>query len=309
MRKRLRIASNVDVTSKYLGKYYYDFSEILNPTWPFDDAGVRLRPYPPPLFYQYHPMAIAEYALDCHRLFLETNDENYKKYFLNNALWFAKNQKVIDGKYGLWMYYFRDSMKYNTVMPFASSMSQGYGISLLLRAFELTKDDIFLKPAYYALNSYEYDVIDGGIRNIYRGQVFYEEAPSTPPSCILNGFIFSLLGLYDLYRFESNEKAVALFGEGINTLRNLLNLYDTGYWSRYNLQYDKYLTSKYYHNIHILQLDLLYRITNENLFLHYAEKWDSYRNNKICLLKYYKEFYFYRYFYKFQRIRSFFESF
>jgi heparosan-N-sulfate-glucuronate 5-epimerase len=309
MRKILKIASNVDVTSKYLGKYYFDFSEILNPTWPFDDEGVRLRPYPPPLFHQYHPMVVAEYALDCYRLYLETNNEDYKKSFLNNALWFVKNQKVIEGKIGLWLYYFQDTRRYNISVPFASAMSQGYGISLLLRAHEITGDGTFLNPAYYALNSYEYDVIHGGIRNYLKGHVFFEEAPSIPPSYIMNGFIFSLLGLYDLYRYEANEKAMTLFNEGIDTLKKHLHLYDLGYWSRYNLQYNKYLASKYYHNIHIIQLDILYRITNEKVFLDYSEKWNSYRNNTICLLKYYKEFYFYRYLYKLQRIKSFFESF
>ena len=53
----------------------------------------------------------------------------------------------------------------------------------------------------------------------------------------------------------------------------------------------------------------LNKITGSKIFLDYAEKWNSYRNNKKCLYKYYYEFYFYRYKYKLHRIKSFFASF
>jgi heparosan-N-sulfate-glucuronate 5-epimerase len=308
MRKKLKLTENINLGNGFLGRYYFDFSGILNPAWPFDEKGVRLRPYPPPLFYQYHPMAIAEYALDCHRLYLETGEEHYKIACINNADWFVKNIRTINNEFGIWFYDFRESLAYNVPQQFRSSMSQGYGISLLLRAYEITKDDSYLKPVYAALNSYRYSVSDGGICNVYKGYVFYEEAPSVPPSCILNGFIFALLGLYDFLRLFDNTEDRKLYDEGIATLENCLQYYDLGYWSRYHLQYDKYLASTYYHDIHIIQLYLLYRITGSETFLNYSNKWQSYKESKRCLFRYFTDFYMNRYLYKIQRTISFFKS-
>lgn len=298
----LKRVDNIDIKSEHLGKYYFNFSEVCDPSWPFDENGVRLRPYPPPLFYQYLPVAIAEYALDQHRIYLETKEDKYKLSFLKNAKWFLNNQRVIDGKYGMWLCNSSWQSKYNVIYPCPDAMSQGYGISLLLRAYQMTEEEAYREAAHLALRSYECDVVNGGIRNRFKGHVFYEEAPSIPPSCILNGFIFSLLGPYDLYRVEGDMKAKEIFETGIETLEKCLTYYDIGYWSLYNLQYNKYLASKYYHNIHIIQLLLLYEITNSKIFYNYAEKWNAYRNNISCLFRYYRDFFYYRYKYKLKRI-------
>lgn len=310
MKRELLLNEYAELKSGTLGEYYFDFSRILNPRWQSDEDGVRLRPYPPPLFDQYHPMAIGEYALDMHRLYLRTGEDRYKIAFLSNADWFVKNQVVVDGKYGFWYYKFNDARRYNRANPFSpsSSMSQGYGISLLLRAYQLTNDEKYIHPGIFALNSYDVPVEEGGFRVLYKNQVFFEEAPSYPPSLILNGFIFSILGLYDYYRFDGNLKAKALFGEGLQTLEAIIPHYDLGYWSRYNLQYDKYLTSQYYHNIHIIQLALLWKITDKEIFDRYSRKWDGYRNDKVCLARYYINFHYYRYKYKLDRIRFLLET-
>ncbi|NWO12521.1 MAG: hypothetical protein HLX49_02620 [Virgibacillus sp.] len=34
--------------------------------------------------------------------------------------------------------------------------------------------------------------------------MFYEECPTDPPSFILNGFMFALIGLYDLYKLTGD---------------------------------------------------------------------------------------------------------
>lgn len=43
----------------------------------------------------------------------------------------------------------------------------------------------------------------GGVRTYFPGGfVWYEEYPTTPSLFVLNGFIYSLLGLYDLKEFS-----------------------------------------------------------------------------------------------------------
>jgi len=68
----------------------------------------------------------------------------------------------------------------------------------------------------------------------------YEEYPTSPPSFVLNGFIYSLLGLYDLkaiapynYSIEAN----LLYEQGIKSLKKMLLLFDTGSGTSYDLRH------------------------------------------------------------------------
>ena len=69
------------------------------------------------------------------------------------------------------------------------------------------------------------------------GFVWYEEYPSleNEPPHVLNGFIFALFGLYDYYKATESEEALELFNQGIKTLKEKINLWDMGFWSRYDL--------------------------------------------------------------------------
>ena len=74
---------------------------------------------------------------------------------------------------------------------------------------------------------------DGGVRAVFlKEYVWYEEYPTQPSSFVLNGFIFSLLGLYDLAEAarDANVKSDAgqLYADGLRSLKALAMLYDTG---------------------------------------------------------------------------------
>lgn len=68
----------------------------------------------------------------------------------------------------------------------------------------------------------------------------YEEYPTTPPSFVLNGFIYSLLGLYDLNSTAPSNigrEAGQLFNQGMLSLKKMLLLYDTGSGTSYDLRH------------------------------------------------------------------------
>jgi len=59
----------------------------------------------------------------------------------------------------------------------------------------------------------------------------YEEYPTTPPLFILNGFIYSLFGLYDLAQVSQGQTKVTaqqLYSDGMKSLKVMLPLYDSG---------------------------------------------------------------------------------
>ena len=58
--------------------------------------------------------------------------------------------------------------------------------------------------------------------------------------------------------------------------------YDVGFWSLYEQSgtWLKMLASPFYHRLHIVQLEVLYRLTGESVFKKYASQWESYRRSR-----------------------------
>jgi heparosan-N-sulfate-glucuronate 5-epimerase len=105
-----------------------------------------------------------------------------------------------------------------------------------------------------------------------------EEGGSRPPAHILNGWIFSIWGLWDI-RFGLDERrADSLLNETIECLRANLYKYDVGWWTRYSLfpHVLPDLAKPFYHRIHIDQVAVLYRLTGIPEFRAASERWESY---------------------------------
>jgi heparosan-N-sulfate-glucuronate 5-epimerase len=95
--------------------------------------------------------------------------------------------------------------------------------------------------------------------------------------------MYSLIGLYDLSALPSefSGHAKQLFDSGLESLRVLLPLFDTGSGSTYDL---KHVTVKVvpnlarpdYHSVHIYLLKWLHTITGDKLFQQYSERWYGY---------------------------------
>ena len=98
---------------------------------------------------------------------------------------------------------------------------------------------------------------------------------------ILNGHIYALLGLYDLLKVSNNIKVESLFNEGVESVKNLLPLFDSGFWSWYWINNPKYMASAMYHNLHICQLEILYNITGIDEFNVFATKFERYARSPI----------------------------
>jgi heparosan-N-sulfate-glucuronate 5-epimerase len=105
--------------------------------------------------------------------------------------------------------------------------------------------------------------------------------------------IFSICGIYDFVRvFPDNVLARELYENGIQTIINILPDYDLGFWSRYNLcnadWYPKIDPATIgYQYLHITQLRMLYKLTQNNTFIEYANRFEK-QTGLINILKMYK---------------------
>lgn len=131
-----------------------------------------------------------------------------------------------------------------------------------------------------AFEARQKETSEGGMVHLdERGDPWLEEYIVSPPTHILNGFIRATWGVYDYWLATGEEAARQLFGATISTLRRNLEKYDAGFWSLYDLAGTrlKMLASPFYHRLHVAQFGVLHRLTGEELFAQYAEKWDGYR--------------------------------
>ena len=101
----------------------------------------------------------------------------------------------------------------------------------------------------------------------------YTENPGLPAPGIMDGFLRSLLGLYDLHVETGDPKVYELFMQGVEGLRYFLPRWDyRKKWSLYSN--GAYLCPPAYHCQNRLLLTVLARLTGYSCFAEYAEAWN-----------------------------------
>jgi hypothetical protein len=107
-----------------------------------------------------------------------------------------------------------------------AAQAQGDSISLLTRIYRATGDRHYLNAARRAVGPFDRDVRRRGVRVVFRGHVFFDGFPITPPSLILEDFNIAFLGLADVAPYD--RRAQELFREGLRSLYWALPLFDDG---------------------------------------------------------------------------------
>lgn len=265
-----------------LAEYYMPFFAKADYPGHYDETGIPMLDYRGKVGLQYNPIAIAQYGLGNYNLYRRAGDAERKAKFLRAADWLVRNLEETRWDTKVWNHRFdweyRDTLK----SPWYSALSQGQGVSLLLRAHNETGRGPYLKAAEEALETFKKGVDAGGVT--YQdedGNLWFEEAIVNPPTHILNGFLWASWGVYDFHIYTGDPEAGALFKAAVKTLRASLSLFDAGYWSLYEQSGTgmKMLASPFYHNLHIVQLQIMHRLTGEKFFLDFARRWEGYRNN------------------------------
>lgn len=278
------ISPNLD--AEYPLDYYIDLSPKSHYHGRFDDSGVFLHFVNQKYGWCYYPITLFNYGIAAYQNYQRHKDQIHMNRMLAQLEWACKNQEKKGGSAGTWKVDFNLST-YGLKAGWVSAMAQGLGISLLLRAWILTKEERYLDTAELAFQAFDRFVSDGGVKVKFEGKyTFYEEYPSSPPSFVFNGFISSILGVRDLSVFTRNKRARELWEDGIATLKFMLPFYDLGYWSRYDLRKgDVNIASEFYHKYHVTQLKLLHMLTGETVFLNFAKKFESYCENRYYRTK------------------------
>ena len=239
---------------------------------------------------KYRPAYIAMHALHHLESYLRNRDRAHLEVFLQHVNWLEDHALVrADGAvvwpndYDLW--------EGNTLLraPWISSNAQGIVMSALVRAWRFTQRPRLLQLLRGSTRIFQLETECKGLRSGADGHIVYAERPGFSAPGIMDGFMTSLLGLYDVYMETDDADVYKLFLDGVAGLKYFLPRWDyRNKWSFYSNR--TYLCPPGYHSLNRTLLIILARITSESCFKEYAERWNPDRLSALDRVEIYLAF-------------------
>jgi len=275
---------NPHLRTDRLGEYYMLFAAKADYSGRHDVNGIPMLDYHGKIGQQYNPIAVAQWGLGNYNLLRQTGHPTRRDKVVRCADWLLTALDQNSSGVWVWSHHFDWEYRDTLRAPWYSGLAQGQAISLLLRAHLETGNANYLGAARDAFKAFERAVDDGGVAfTDVRGDWWIEEYIVRPPTHILNGFIWALWGVYDMFLVTGENAHRVLYERGVKTLERNLQAYDTGFWSRYEQSGTrlKMLASPFYHRLHIVQLRVMHRLTGLEVFGKLADRWERYRASRL----------------------------
>jgi heparosan-N-sulfate-glucuronate 5-epimerase len=163
-------------------------------------------------------------------------------------------------------------------------MAQGVALSALARAYSREPTTDLKLAGDAALRFLLVPISEGGTFTTLEqldpslaNYIFFEEYVTSPNVYTLNGYMFTLLGIYDWWKATESPLAERLFSKGMSTLVKLLPYYDIAGFSIYDLSFLTHDRPPHsairYHAVHISQLHALHSVTGRRILKEYADRW------------------------------------
>jgi heparosan-N-sulfate-glucuronate 5-epimerase len=232
-----------------LAGYFNDLTGKVHWSGPVDENGLLLNRLPSGELV-YFPTAVVQKSLGHWDVWLASGRRSVadRDAFLAGARWCLDRQDEQGG----WTAWSQLGLHYQS--PY-SAMTQGEAVSLLVRAFDTTRDARFVDAARRAIDLMLLPTSAGGVaRGVPEGLVL-EEAAQQDESTVLNGWIFSLFGLHDFLLVRGDEEVSSALDRTVAALCAWLPRFEGPFWSRYDTRGT--IASPFYHHLHIAQLAAL----------------------------------------------------
>ena len=285
--------TNIDYTPLLFEEYNHSGKYMNHHNWNgglwdrvvFDEYGIPKVQYSDGL--KYVPTTAFHWGLVQYSKWIETQDTVYFENATKIANWAVENQS----QYGGWAWFFDHSFHGGVLGSMDSGwyggMTQGLGMSFLVRMYNVTGNQSYKDAALNSTQLLSINVSDGGVLRHYQNYSWYEEYPTPDAgSFVLNGYIYTLIGLYDLIQEFSDSISINLYENGILSLSAMIGLFDLGCASSYDLVHHSVpgtapnVAREGYHNLHITLISVINAIDNES-YQSVEDRWIEYANG-IC---------------------------
>jgi D-glucuronyl C5-epimerase C-terminus len=185
-----------------------------------------------------------------------------------------------DGSFRFWNK--NDFPLFELKAPWMAGITQGIALSLFIRAYGLSGSEHYKRRCRQIVISLFVPVEKGGVLSVCPdGFPWIEEYPCpVGDSCVLNGFVFSLIGLYE-YR--------SLIGDGLadgvlfDLSEGLMkSLYRFRIWgeTKYSLRFGS-LSNFTYRGLYVYLWEHLYVVSGRGCFLELSKEWNVGRWGKF----------------------------
>jgi len=280
-------AENPNATPGALGEYYMLFAEKADYHGFYDPSGVPQLDYHGKIGLQYNPIAVAQYGLGNYNLYRRSSDPERRRKFFIVADWLCSHLEKNPQGLAVWNHHFDWEYRDTLRAPWYSALAQSQGISVLVRAHKESHQESeaarYLDAAQRALACFHVPMKDGGVAfTDESSDLWFEEYIVSPPTHILNGFIWASWGLHDYFLATKDASAQELFSRAVRTMLHNLDRYDLGFWSLYEQSGTRLpmVASPFYHQLHIVQLRIMHRLTGEGTFARVADRWEDYSRSR-----------------------------
>ena len=230
----------------------------------------------------YNPVTIARFVLNQHGKYVKGDNAALSKMVLA-----ADKLLALQDAGGGFPYPYTHGTPPRSLQPgWLSAMAQGLALSAFSRAYLTTGAGKYLTAGEAAYVRLSIPIGNGGLRGsmadldpTLSGYVFFPEYPYAKLDYTLNGYMFTLLGLYDwskLANASSKDAAGVDFQDGLRTLERIIPYYDFGGYSMYDLSFithNQPLTSPNYQPVHLELLHALNCIVSSPVLKYYEATW------------------------------------
>ena len=251
----------------------------------FDDKGIPLVQYHDGL--KYVPTTAFHWGLVSISKWIATGNQSNFDNAMEIANWAVENQSALGG----WGWFFNHSFHGGDLGEMYSGwyggMTQGLAMSFLTRMYVETGNQTFKDAALNATQLLSIPVDEGGVLRTYNGHPWYEEYPTPDAgSFVLNGYIYTLIGLHDLWAVFNSTEAGVLYLNGTTSLNFMIGLFDLGCASSYDLVHHSVpgtapnIAREGYHSLHITLLSVL-NIFDDGDFQAIEDRWIDYAGD-VC---------------------------
>lgn len=248
----------------------------------FDENGIPLVQYSHGL--EYVPTTAFHWGLVSISKWLVDGDQSSFEDAMDIASWAVENQSENGG----WGWYFDHSFHAGVLGDMTSgwygAMTQGLGMSFMARMYSETGNESYRESGIKAMQLFDVSVEQGGVLRTYNDLPWYEEYPTPDAgSYVLNGYIYALIGLYDLHEAFNSNKALELYENGTKSLYSMIGLFDLGCSSSYDLVHHSVpgtapnIARDGYHSLHITLLSVM-NVLEDDGFQSVEDRWIGYAN-------------------------------